>query len=352
MRHGDTRHGDTGPRHAEHDPTGDHDDGHGATGHGATGYGYGATGYGDDGHGGGVGWRRAGDGRIGLGEPHGPDFAPPQPPPAVRPAAAWPQAVPPVAPPPGRAGRPGRRPRGVVVTAIAAAAVTGALAGTAGAVLVRDGGASVVTQSAAGPVDGAGDLSGVAARVLPSVVQIEAASGGGRSGGSGFVIDGAGHVLTNAHVVGGSDDVTVVLPDRRRLDARVVGSDTANDLAVLAVPASEAPPPLTFGRSADARVGDPVLAIGSPLGLAGTVTAGVVSAPRREVRLGPRERQIALQTDASINPGNSGGPLVNARGEVIGVNTAIATVRGGGSIGIGFAIPADRAVDGVRRIVG
>ncbi|GGV06745.1 hypothetical protein GCM10010182_26840 [Actinomadura cremea] len=302
--------------------------------------------------------RRPGDARIGLGEPHGPDFAPPPPPPLgppapVRPPAA-PAAVPVPVPDPRAAGRfrPGRRPRGVVVTAIAAAAITGALAGTAGAALTRDGGASVVTQSAGGPVDGAGDLSGVAARVLPSVVSVEVRAGRGRSGGSGFVIDGAGHVLTNAHVVDGGGEVTVVLPDRRRLSARVVGSDTANDLAVLAVPAADAPPPLTFGRSADARVGDPVLAVGSPLGLAGTVTAGVVSAPRREVRLGPRERQLALQTDASINPGNSGGPLVNARGEVIGVNTAIATVSGGGSIGIGFAIPADRAVDGVRRIIG
>ncbi|QFG20852.1 S1C family serine protease [Actinomadura sp. WMMB 499] len=299
--------------------------------------------------------RYGGDARVGLGEPHGPDFAPPPhaPPP---PAPLWPPVAPAAAqapdtvPPP--AGRTGRRPRGVVVTAIVAAAITGGLAGTAGAALTRDGGTSVVTQSAGGPVDGAGDLSGVAARVLPSVVQVEVRAGSGRSGGSGFVIDGAGHILTNAHVVDGSGEVTVVLPDRRRLTARVVGSDTANDLAVLSVPAGDAPAPLTFGRSADARVGDPVLAVGSPLGLAGTVTAGVVSAPRREVRLGPRERQLALQTDASINPGNSGGPLVNARGEVIGVNTAIATVRGGGSIGIGFAIPADRAVDGVRRIIG
>jgi putative serine protease PepD len=105
------------------------------------------------------------------------------------------------------------------------------------------------------------------------------------------------------------------------------------------------------------RVGDPVMALGSPLGLAGTVTGGIVSALNREVRLGEGDRRTALQTDASINPGNSGGPLVNARGEVIGVNTAIATLsqggggNGGGSIGIGFAIPVDRAVDGARRII-
>ncbi|MBE1537762.1 S1C family serine protease [Actinomadura algeriensis] len=295
---------------------------------------------------------RPGDARIGLGEPQGPDFAPPVRPTAVPPVPAQPVPAPSGPPSGPPSGRPGRRPRGVVVTAVAAAALTGALAGTAGAALTRDGGAAVMTRSAGGPADGAGDLSGVAARVLPSVVSVEVRAGSGRSGGSGFVIDGAGHVLTNAHVVDGSGEVTVVLPDRRRLTARVVGSDTANDLAVLAVPAADAPPPLTFGRSADARVGDPVLAIGSPLGLAGTVTAGVISAPRREVRLGPSDRQIALQTDASINPGNSGGPLVNARGEVVGVNTAIATVRGGGSIGIGFAIPADRAVDGARRIIG
>jgi putative serine protease PepD len=110
--------------------------------------------------------------------------------------------------------------------------------------------------------------------------------------------------------------------------------------------------PAMLARSADVRVGDQVLAIGSPLGLAGTVTSGIVSALDREVRLGNGGKQTALQTDASINPGNSGGPLVNVRGEVVGVNTVIATLsRRGGNIGIGFAIPVDRAASVAERII-
>jgi putative serine protease PepD len=170
------------------------------------------------------------------------------------------------------------------------------------------------------------------------------------------VIDRRGRVLTNAHVVGDEGGrVTVVLADQRRLPARVMGFDRANDLAVLAIPTAQSPAPLRFGRSAQVRVGEPVLALGSPLGLQGTITSGIVSALNREVRLGEGGAGgTALQTDASINPGNSGGPLVNARGEVIGVNTANATLMrgGGGSIGIGFAIPADRARAGAQRLAG
>ncbi|GAA2091422.1 hypothetical protein GCM10009780_35350 [Actinomadura alba] len=238
--------------------------------------------------------------------------------------------------------------------AILAAALTGGAAGIAGATLTSDRGLAPPAQSTAGPVNGGGDLSDIAARVQPSVVSIEIRGTSSRGTGSGFVIDRGGHVLTNAHVVDGGGEVTVVLPDRRRLPAQVVGTDSAHDIAVLSIAAADSPPPLVFGRSADVRVGDPVLAIGSPLGLAGTVTGGIVSAMNREVRLGGGERQTALQTDASINPGNSGGPLVNARGEVVGVNTAIATLsRGGGSgsIGIGFAIPVDRAVDRAQQLI-
>ncbi|MEU5879050.1 trypsin-like peptidase domain-containing protein [Spirillospora sp. NPDC047279] len=242
-----------------------------------------------------------------------------------------------------------------MVAAILAAALTGGAAGAAGGWLAAgERSAPPLRQSTAGPVNGAGDLSDVASRVQPSVVSIEVRSGGGAGTGSGFVIDRGGHILTNAHVVTGGETVTVVLADRRRITARVLGTDRTNDLAVLSIDASDSPPPLAFGRSADVRVGDPVLALGSPLGLAGTVTSGIVSALSREVRLGDGGRQTALQTDASINPGNSGGPLVNARGEVVGVNTAIATLSrggGGGSIGIGFAIPVDRAVDGAQRII-
>jgi S1-C subfamily serine protease len=137
--------------------------------------------------------------------------------------------------------------------------------------------------------------------------------------------------------------VTVVGADGRRLDAEVVGTDPGNDIAVLRVAPSAALRPLALADPAATRVGQPVLAVGSPLGLSGTVTAGIISALDRPVRLGGAARQTAVQTDASINPGNSGGPLVNARGEVVGVNTAIATLEGGGSIGIGFAVPIERA---------
>ncbi|MCP9965624.1 S1C family serine protease [Actinomadura madurae] len=133
---------------------------------------------------------------------------------------------------------------------------------------------------------GTGDLSEVAARVQASVVSIEVRSGNGRGTGSGFVIDRQGHVLTNAHVVEDGGQVTVTLADRRRIPAQVTGSDPALDLAVLSIPAGQSPAPLTFGRFSDVRVGDPVLALGSPLGLQGTVTGGIVSALNREVRIG------------------------------------------------------------------
>ncbi|MFI0445884.1 S1C family serine protease [Actinomadura sp. 6N118] len=288
------------------------------------------------------------DGRFGLGEPRGPDFVSPPPPPV------WPADPSPAPAPLIPQDAPAQRASRVVVAAILAAALTGGVAGAAGGWLTGDREAAPLAQSTAGPANGAGDLSDIAARVQPSVVSIEVRSGTSRGTGSGFVIDRAGHILTNAHVVEGGGTATVVLADRRRVTARLLGADRANDLAVLSIDASGSPPPLAFGKSADVRVGDPVLALGSPLGLAGTVTSGIVSALSREVRLGDGDRQTALQTDASINPGNSGGPLVNARGEVVGVNTAIATLsRGGsgGSIGIGFAIPVDRAVDGAQRII-
>ncbi|WP_119730977.1 S1C family serine protease [Thermomonospora amylolytica] len=276
---------------------------------------------------------------LGLGDPpRGPDFAAP-PPHEIPPVPPDPPA--PSAPPP-----PSRPARSLTVT-IAAALVAGAVAGAAGGYAAGGGApASVLRQSDAGPVNGAGDLSDMAARIQISVVSVEA----GGASGSGFVLDRAGHVLTNAHVVDGGGEVAVVLADRRRLAARVVGTDPAADIAVLAVPPADSPPPLTLGRSADVRVGDPVLAVGSPLGLAGTVTGGIVSALDRQVRLGSATA-LVLQTDASINPGNSGGPLVNARGEVIGVNTAMLSRGGSGSIGIGFAIPADRAVEVARRLI-
>ncbi|TDD33408.1 trypsin-like serine protease [Actinomadura sp. KC06] len=309
------------------------------------------------------------DARFGLGEPRGPDFLSPPPrtwpqdDPFRRPAPSAPWAAPghdPWAAPghdePGRhrdRGRGRGSGRAVAVAVVAALLAGGLAGGVAGRVTAGGPASTALSQSGAGPVNGgAGDLSEVAARVQASVVSIEVRSGNARGTGSGFVIDRQGHVLTNAHVVDDGGAVTVVLADRRRVQAQVVGSDSALDLAVLAIPAGDSPAPLTFGRFSDVRVGDQVLALGSPLGLQGTVTSGIVSALNRRVRMGQGGVANAVQTDASINPGNSGGPLVNARGEVVGVNTAIATLMrdGGGSIGIGFAIPADRARDGARRL--
>jgi S1-C subfamily serine protease len=196
-----------------------------------------------------------------------------------------------------------------------------------------------------------GDLVAAAATALGGVVQVRV----GNAGGSGFVIDDQGHVVTNNHVVAGGrgSAVSVVGQDGRRLSATVVGTDPGTDIAVLQV---DNPPaallPLALAPAGGTRVGEPVLAVGSPLGLSGTVTAGIVSALDRQVRLGDSgARQTAIQTDASINPGNSGGPLVNGRGEVVGVNTAIATLEGSGNIGIGFAIPIERAQQSAQRII-
>jgi putative serine protease PepD len=298
--------------------------------------------------------------RFGLGEPRGPDFIRPAPiPPLLRAPRGRGPAAPLVGPPAPPAAPTGQRASvtRIIAMAMLAAALTGGVAGVASARLLGSPAAAPIPQSTQGPANGPGDLSDVAARVQPSVVSIQVRAGRSLGTGSGFVIDRAGHILTNAHVVEGGGEATVLLSDRRRLPARIVGTDSAHDIAVLSISAGDSPPPIALGRSADVRVGDPVLAIGSPLGLSGTVTSGIVSAQNREVRLGGGDRQTAVQTDASINPGNSGGPLVNARGEVIGVNTAIATLsRGGGSgsggsIGIGFAIPVDRAADQAQRLI-
>ncbi|MBJ7289371.1 trypsin-like peptidase domain-containing protein [Williamsia sp.] len=185
-----------------------------------------------------------------------------------------------------------------------------------------------------------------AGRIVPSVVQVTA----GRSAGSGFAIDSMGHVITNHHVIEGQDSVTLRLSTGRQVPARVIGSDPAADIAVLEIRGS-APAAARLGTGVPLRTGESVLAVGSPLGLSGTVTAGIVSAvDRRQTTVGAGGM---IQTDASINPGNSGGPLVNLDGEVVGVNTAIATYGGqrSGNIGIGFSVPIDRAMQVANRII-
>jgi S1-C subfamily serine protease len=195
-------------------------------------------------------------------------------------------------------------------------------------------------------------LVGAAEEALPGVVSIEVIGDEEASSGSGFVIDDQGHIVTNNHVVASGGRITVVGQDGEERTARLVGRVARTDIAVLRVGAGAvALRPLTLGRSTDLKVGEPVLAVGSPLGLSGSVTAGIVSALDRQVRMGNAGRQSAVQTDASINPGNSGGPLVNSRGQVVGVNTAIATIDGNGNIGIGFAIPIERAAQTAQEII-
>ncbi len=170
--------------------------------------------------------------------------------------------------------------------------------------------------------------------------------------GSGFIIDyksnGDAYVVTNNHVVQDADEVAVILHDDTRLEAEIVGRDAKSDLAVLKIKAKKKLPSVSFGDSEAARVGDWVVAIGNPFGLGGTVTAGIISARGRDIRAGPYDNFI--QTDASINRGNSGGPMFNMKGEVIGINTAIFSPSGG-SVGIGFAIPASSAQPVIEQLI-
>jgi putative serine protease PepD len=193
----------------------------------------------------------------------------------------------------------------------------------------------------------------VASQVVPSVVTIAATGSGGSGTGSGEVIRSDGYILTNNHVIsvaasGGS--VEVLFSDGQTAAATITGRDPQTDLAVLKVQTSHELKVISLGSSSSVKVGEPVVAIGAPLGLSGTVTSGIVSALDRTVEVpGDNDKSAllvsALQTDAAINPGNSGGALVNCAGQLIGVPTAGATVpnSGGGSIGLGFAIPVDLA---------
>ena len=198
----------------------------------------------------------------------------------------------------------------------------------------------------------------VADQLLPSTVQIVAEFEGTTGGatGSGFVLDKQGHIITNNHVVQSADEskgeIEIVDQDGNRYVATVVGRSAVYDLAVLYSKDAAALPPASLGASRRLSVGEPVVAFGSPLGLSSTVTSGIVSALNRPVTTGDSTNDSsyinAVQTDAAINPGNSGGPLVNLQGQVVGVNSAIATTGGGfgggesGNIGVGFAIPIEQ----------
>jgi serine protease Do len=158
--------------------------------------------------------------------------------------------------------------------------------------------------------------------------------------GSGFIVDPAGYIVTNNHVIEGADEINIILHDNTRLRAEVLGRDSKTDVAVLKIKTDKKLVPAVWGDSDKSRVGDWVLAIGNPFGLGGSVSAGILSARQRDIHSGPYDDY--LQTDAAINRGNSGGPMFNTQGEVIGINTAIYSPSGG-SIGIGFAIPSNIA---------
>ncbi len=187
-------------------------------------------------------------------------------------------------------------------------------------------------------------LADTAAKLLPSVVQIEA----GAAIGSGFVADKDGWVLTASHVVGREDRVTLKLDDGTAVEATVVARDRTIDTAVLRADDKDLPP-ATLGRSADVRVGQVAMAVGSPFGYSQTVTTGIVSALGRTLETPIGELRDLIQTDAAINSGNSGGPLADREGKIIGITTAIASASGG-SDGVGFAVPIDTAVEMLRRV--
>jgi S1-C subfamily serine protease len=206
----------------------------------------------------------------------------------------------------------------------------------------------VQTQTAATPSGGL-DVAGLYERTRSGVVFVEArGQGPGGSSGSGFLVDGNGSILTNQHVVDNAEEVDVRFgEDGDPIDAKVTGTDPSTDLALLKIdPDKVDGRALRLGSSEDVRVGEPVIAIGSPFGLRGTVTAGIVSGLGREIQ-SPNGFTIdeVVQTDAAINPGNSGGPLIDERGRVIGVNAQIASDGNRSNSGVGFAIPIDTAKD-------
>ncbi|MET8150391.1 trypsin-like peptidase domain-containing protein [Actinoplanes sp. NPDC049668] len=278
-------------------------------------------------------------------------------------APSWAQAV-------GTEGRePARTGRGRKVVLAGAAAVLIALAaggvGAATALAFDDDGPGSVqtSNSAVTRVVDHSSMAAIVAAVKDSVVSITTGSGEG----SGVVLTADGYIVTNNHVVATAqgDTVTVIFADGKKADAKIVGTDPRTDLAVIKAEGVSDLTAAKFGSSANMQVGDTVLALGSPLGLEGSVTEGIVSAKDRTIRAGGEDGQQApqnpfgqpqqqssgatsmsglLQTDAPINPGNSGGALVNTNGEVIGINSAIATSgAGSGNIGLGFAIPSDKA---------
>jgi putative serine protease PepD len=270
-------------------------------------------------------------------------------------------------------GQPARSRSGRLRMGVAGLVAGALIGGGAGAGVVglldRDGSAPVASSGSTQDVvikdpQNATSVTAAAAKAAPSVVTIYVTNGQGAGSGSGVVLSADGYVLTNNHVVtlegAGTGTVQVRATDGTMYDATVVGTDATSDLAVVKLKGASGLKPATFADSDKVQVGDLAVAIGAPLGLSNTVTNGIISATNRAVATGSTQNDStvldALQTDAAINPGNSGGALVNASGEVVGINTAIASVASGsssqdaqsGNIGVGFAIPSDTA----KRIAG
>ncbi|MFF8641907.1 trypsin-like peptidase domain-containing protein [Streptomyces sp. NPDC015345] len=256
-----------------------------------------------------------------------------------------------------------KRARRLVVVGVALIAlVSGLIGGALGSYLERNGVDEIeFPQADAESADRPrGSVAGIAAAALPGVVTLHVSGDSAQGTGTGFVLDGKGHILTNNHVVepaGTGGEITVTFSGGDTAEAEVIGRDSGYDLAVVKVSHVRGLKPLTLGNSENVQVGDPVVAIGAPFDLANTVTSGIISAKERPITAGGEKGDgsdisyvDALQTDAPINPGNSGGPLVDSKARVIGINSAIRSagdgsdMKGGqaGSIGLGFAIPINQ----------
>ncbi|WP_316775424.1 trypsin-like peptidase domain-containing protein [Streptomyces sasae] len=275
---------------------------------------------------------------------------------------------------PAAGRRRARSRRTFAAGALLLAVVSGVGGGLIGAYLERTGGLEAVQLPQPGPPPPGrppGSIAGIAARALPSVVTLHVTGTDEQATGTGFVLDGQGHILTNNHVVApavsGGGRITVTFSSGAAATATVVGRDSGYDLAVVQVHGVRGLTPLPLGDSDDVRVGDPVVAIGAPFDLPNTVTAGIISAKERPITAGGENSDgsdvsyvDALQTDAPINPGNSGGPLLDSRARAVGVNSAIRSADSAdglgdgqsGSIGLGFAIPINQAKRVAEELIG
>jgi putative serine protease PepD len=282
----------------------------------------------------------------------------------------------PAPPPPPHRAKAKRPVALIVAVAVAAAVIGGGASALVGQFVGGDKSSGTGATGTNVSRSNTGTVSGVAQGVSPSIVEISATSSAGQSTGSGVIITADGEVITNNHVVSGADTVKVKLSDGKTYTAKVVGTDPDKDLALIKLQGARGLKAASLGDSSKVKVGDEVVAIGSPEGLTGTVTSGIVSALNRDVTVakdqdqGRQQQQDggwpfefggqqfngdtgdskttykAIQTDASLNPGNSGGALINMNGEIIGINSAMyspssATGSTAGSVGLGFAIPID-----------